>query len=67
MILEKHVFIFGVGTSSSTHTDNRKIDISTLGQIITQGLDYTAIVPETKYSINFNVPKKKFCLSLYYI
>ena len=37
-----------------------------LGEGLTQGLDDTATTEETKYFINFNAPKKEFCLNLHY-
>ena len=59
------VLIFGVDVSSSTHIDNKKKDILTLGKGLTQGLEHT-LTAEKIYLINFTVTKKKFCLSLYY-
>ena len=59
------VLIFGVDMSSSTHIDNKKKDILTLGKGLTQGLEHT-LTAEKIYLINFTVTKKKFCLSLYY-
>ena len=37
-----------------------------LGEGPTQGLDGTLLTAEKKYSINFIVTRKKFCLSLHY-
>ena len=51
--------------SSSTHTDNKKKDILVLGKRPTQGLEHT-LTAEKKYSIDFTVTNKKFCLSLHY-
>ena len=49
--------------SSSDHIDNKKNDILVLGKGPTQGLEHI-LTAEKMYSINFNVTKKKFCLSL---
>ena len=51
--------------SSSVHIDNKKKDILLLGKGLTQGLEST-LTAEKMYSINFNLTKKKFCLSLHY-
>ena len=51
--------------STSTHIDNKKIDILVLGRGPTQELENT-LTAEKMYSINFTVTKKKFCLSLHY-
>ena len=51
--------------SSSAHTDNKKKDILVLRKGPTQGLEHTLTV-EKKYSIDFTVTNKKFCLSLHY-
>ena len=61
----QNVIIFGVDMSSSAHIDNKKKDILVLGIGPTQGLEHT-LAAEKMYSINFNVTKKKFCLSLHY-
>ena len=61
----QNVLIFGVDMSSSVHIDNKKKDILLLGKGLTQGLERTLTV-EKMYSINFNLTKKKFCLSLHY-
>ena len=42
-----------------------KKDILVLGKGPTQGLENT-VIAEKKYSVNFTVTKKKFCLSLHY-
>ena len=42
-----------------------KKDILVLGKGPTQGLENT-LTAEKKYSVNFTVTKKKFCLSLHY-
>ena len=47
------------------HIDNEKKEILVLGKGPTQGLEHT-LTAEKMYSINFNVTKKKFCLSLHY-
>ena len=62
---DQNVLIFGVDVSSSADIDNKKKDILVLGKGPTQGLEHT-LTAEKKYSINFTVTKKKFCLSLHY-
>ena len=52
--------------NSSVHANNRTKNILSLGEGITQGLDYTTLTAEKMYSINFTVSSKKFCLSLHY-
>ena len=61
----QNVIIFGVDMSSSAHTDNKEKDILITGKGPAQGLEHT-LITEKMYSINFNVTKKKFCLSLHY-
>ena len=51
--------------SFSPHIDNKKKDILVFGKRPTQGLEHT-LTAGKMYSINFTVPKKKFCLSLHY-
>ena len=51
--------------SSSIHIDNKKKYILILGKGPTEGLQHT-LTAKKKYSINFTVAKKKFCLSLHY-
>ena len=51
--------------STSIHIYNKKKDILVLGRGPTQVLEST-LAAEKMYSINFTVPKKKFCLSLHY-
>ena len=60
----QNVLIFGADMSSSAHFIIKK-DILVLGICPTQGLEHT-LTAEKFYSINFTVPKKKFCLSLHY-
>ena len=52
--------------SSSIHVDSKKKDILNIGEGPTQGLDHATLTAEKKYSINFTITKRKFCLSLYY-
>ena len=61
----QNVLIFVVDMSSSAHIDNKKKDILVLGKGPTQGLENT-LTAEKMYSINFNLTKNKFCLSLRY-
>ena len=49
----KNVIIFGADMSSSVHIDNRKKDISILGEVPTQGLNDTTFTAEAIYPINF--------------
>ena len=57
---------FGAYTSSSTHIDNKKADISILGKDPTQVLGEHSLTAEKMYSINFSTTKRGFCLSLHY-
>ena len=50
---------FCVDISSSTHTDNREIDILVLVEGPTQYLDDVTKIVEFKYSINFTSSEKK--------
>ena len=59
----RNIIRFGVDTSSSTKTDNRKKDILILGKVPTQRLEYT-LSAENMYSISFTI--KSLCLSLHY-
>ena len=61
-----NVIIFVVDMSSSVHVDNKKKDILVLGEGPTQGLYGTTLSSEKKYSDNFTLTRKKFCLSLCY-
>ena len=61
----QNVLIFGADMSNSIHIDNKGKDILVLGRGPAQGLEST-LTAEKMYSINFTVPKKKFCLSLHY-
>ena len=61
----QNVLIFGADLSFTSHFDNKKKDISVLGEGPTQGLENT-LTAEKVYSINFTVTKKKFWLSLHY-
>ena len=62
----KNVIIIGVDMSSSVHNDNKRKDISILGEGPTQGLDDSILTAEAKYPINFTQPRKRFILSLHY-
>ena len=62
----QNVTIFGVDTTSTVHVDNEKKDILILGEGPTRGLDGTTLTAEKKYSINFTVSSRIFCLSLHY-
>ena len=43
-------FIFGSDMNSSVHIDNKGKDIFILGEGPTQGLDYTSLTAEDKYT-----------------
>ena len=62
----RNILIFGVDMSSSAQIENKKKDILVLGKGPTQGLEHMLTV-EKKYSINFTVMRKKFCLCLHCI
>ena len=51
--------------SSSVHVDNKGNHILILGKSPTQRLVEHSLTEEKKYSINFTVTKKQFCLSLH--
>ena len=51
--------------SSSVHVDNKGNHILILGKSPTQRLVEHSLSEEKKYSINFTVTKKQFCLSLH--
>ena len=57
--------VMEVDMSSSIHVDNKKKDISILGEGPNQGLDDTALTAEKKYSINSTATRERFCLSLH--
>ena len=61
----QNVIMFGVDTSSSVRVDNKKKDILILRKDPTQGLQHS-LIAEKMYLIDFNVTRKKFCLSLHY-
>ena len=52
--------------NSSPHIDNKVKDILILGRGPTQGLNEHSLTAEKMYSVNFNVNRHKFCLSLHY-
>ena len=54
-----------VDMSSYVHVDNKKKDISILGEGPTQELDDTTLTAEKKYSLNSTATRKRFCLSLH--
>ena len=62
----KNCMIFWVDMSPSVNVDNKKKDVLILGEGPTQGLDDKTLTVEKKYSSNFTVTRKKFCLSLHY-
>ena len=62
----QNIIIFGVDMNSSLHIDNKGKDILMLGREPTQRLGEHSLTAEKMYSINFNLTKKRFCLSLHY-
>ena len=52
--------------SASVHFDNKRKNISILGEGPTQGLNDTTLTAEAIYSISFTQPNKRFVLSLNY-
>ena len=45
--------------SASVHIDNKNKDILILGEGLTQGLNYTTLIAEAKYSIDSTKPRKR--------
>ena len=62
----KDFVIFGVGNSSSSHTDNRKNSFLVLDEGSTYGINGNFGSPEKKLSINFSKARTKPYLSLHY-
>ena len=65
----RNVIIFGVDDGSSSHSDNRKNNLSPkiiLGDSPTYGINGSFGSPEKKFSINLTEANTKFCLSLHY-
>ena len=52
--------------SNSTHHNNKTKNVLVLGKDFVQGLKNTTIYVEKRYSTNFTVDNKTFCLSLHY-
>ena len=61
--MEKNVIIFGAGTNSSVHIDNKEKDISILVERPTQGLDDTTLTAEAIYAIGVTQLNKRIVLS----
>ena len=61
-----NVLIFGVGNSSSPHTNNGKKDFLLLGEGDTFDISSSFGGPEKKSSINFSKAKTKFFLICHY-
>ena len=61
----QNVINVGVDMSSFVHADNKNKDILILVECATQELHGTTLTAEKKYSINFTVCIRKFCLSLH--
>ena len=62
----KNVIVFWVNNKSSGHINNKKHNILTLSDGISQGLDDTLLKSEAIYSINFSRSRRKCCSSLRY-
>ena len=62
----KNVFIFGVDTSSSIHSTNKRQNVYVLGKDFVQGINNTTIYPEKIYKTNFIEHSKKILLPLHY-
>ena len=62
----RNVIIFGVGNSSSSHSNNCKNKILMLGEGPTFGMNGKFGLLEKKFSINFTKANTKLCLSLHY-
>ena len=60
------IVVFGTDMSSYVYVVNKGKDILILGEGPTQGLDYTTLTVEAKYSINFTQSNRKFVLTLHY-
>ena len=61
----KNALIFGVGSTSSSHTDNQKHDLLLLGKGSTYEINGGFGIAENKFSITFSEAKTKLCLSLH--
>ena len=61
-----NVTIFGVNTSSSSHSTDKTQNIYVLGIDFVQGINNTTIYAEKIYKTNFTEQSKKFVLSLHY-
>ena len=62
----RKVIIFGVESSSSSHSDNRKDNFLILDEGPTYGINGNFGLPEQKFCINFTKGKTRFCLSSHY-
>ena len=51
--------------SSSVYIPDKNKDIFILGEGPTQELDYTKLIAEAEYFINFSRSQKQFCVSLH--
>ena len=64
--LGKNCMIFGADLNSSSHANNKKINILVLGKDFVQGINGTTVYAEKLYKINFTEKNKKVCLNLHY-
>jgi len=62
----RNVFIFGTDNSSSSFSENRKVDFTCLGVGPVQYIENKSVTSEAKYGINFTKDSVKFVLSLHY-
>ena len=59
------VMIFGIDTSSSSHSENRKINFLVQGEGPTYSINRSFGSTEKKLNINFNKSSTSICLSLH--
>ena len=62
----KNVIIFGVNTTSRSHSTNKTQNIYVLGKDFVPGINNTTIYAENIYKTNFTEQSKKIVLSLHY-
>ena len=64
LLMTRNIIIFGVGNSSSSHTDTCKKNVLVLGGGPTDDINDNIGAEEKNFSIKFSKPMTKFCLSL---
>ena len=62
----RNVIIFGVNSSSLSHSGNHKNILLILGEVPTFGINGSFGSPEKKFNINFTAVNTKLCLSFHY-